>query len=340
MSEARCSGRGGVWSAKARLPATFLNAGADFVARGDSNASRRGDFATVAIVQQLANEPLSPFLSIVTTGRELGEMSLFVKTRPGTTRNLIGSDQQESAMKQCAYRAKRLPIIVFVLAVLPFVQASPASAATINFSEPAVTVLLTNTFVGSQVTHYSDPLTSFSLDGVTFFAADSFVLRTTFDDRSPLPYSYDFIGENVLQVASTTLNISFTTPVDAFSFGAALNATSAPSQMQVELFGSGNASLGVFTLMLDRTVLSLSGGTNSNSEGFFLAPSVGLITGARLTNFGDGSSNGSQFNWVIDNVGFQPTAVVPEPTSLFLLVTGLVGAGVRRRRKANSKHTC
>jgi hypothetical protein len=222
-----------------------------------------------------------------------------------------------------------LVIVIVAFVALTFGRPPSALATTIDFSEPQVTALLTHTFIGTEVLHYSDTLSSFSLDGVTFASSSGFVLRTTFDDRSPSPYSYDFISGNVLQAAGTGLNISFSAPTDTFSFGAAEDATFAPSQMQVQLFGLGNVSLGTFTLNLRRTALSVSGGTNSNSEGLFIAPSVGPITAAQLTNFGDGTADGSQVGWVIDNVTFQP---VPEPMSLLLLGTGLVAGSHWRRQ--------
>jgi hypothetical protein len=239
---------------------------------------------------------------------------------------------------------QRFRVIVVALSVLTLGRASAAIATTLDFSEPSVETLLTNTFVGSHVMHYSDPLTLFSLEGATFSASGAissgspyFYLRTIFDDRSPLSYAYDYIGGNVLQVASTGLDISFLAPVEAFSFGAALNSASSPSQMRVELFGVGNASLGVFSLALDRTVLSSAGGTNSNSEGRFVAPSVGLITAAHMTNLGDGTADGSEVQWVIDNVDFRSAASVPEATLLLLLGTGLLTAGARRWRIATCR---
>ena len=233
---------------------------------------------------------------------------------------------------------KRLLLIAFT-AIAPVALATPVSATAITFSEPSVVSLMTRTFIGTRVFIFSDHFPTFSLSGATFAATGStslgspnVLLRDTFDDRSPAPYPYDFIDGNLMQVASTGLDISFATPTNTFRFGAAIDSTISPATMQIELLGIGNASLGLFTLTLDRTVLSTHGGTNSNSEGLFVAPNVGPITGARLRNFGDGTSNGSQYHWVIDNIEFQGTTV-PEPMSLLLVGAGLVAGTMRARRR-------
>jgi hypothetical protein len=214
----------------------------------------------------------------------------------------------------------------------------PAAAEVITFSSPQATALLTNTYVGSTTMHYSDPLTSLWLDGVTFEAFGATqsgspyaYLRTTFDNRAPAPYPYDFISENVMQVASTGLRLEFDVPTTLFGFGAALDSTASQSLMQIELFGPTSASLGTFLLTLDRTLVSTSGGTNSNSEGKFVAPPLGLISTVQILNFGEGMNTSSQFHWVIDNVEFNPVAI-PEPASFTLVLVGVASGLTRRRR--------
>jgi hypothetical protein len=232
--------------------------------------------------------------------------------------------------------SSRLRLSQALLAVMALLAGvGTATASTITFSEPEVTSLLTHTYVGSRPMQYSDQMPSFSLGGVTFQAfgavqggVPDFYLRTTFDDRSPSAYPYDFIAGNLMQVRSTGLVLTFAGPVLGFGFGAALNATASLGRIDVELFGALGQSLGSSPLALDRTVLSTSGGTNSNSEGRFSAPSGLVITYARLTSFGDGTANASQFNWVIDQVSYLP-ATIPEPSTWILLGTGL--AAVARR---------
>jgi hypothetical protein len=176
-----------------------------------------------------------------------------------------------------------------------------------------------------------------TVGGVTFIAEgvpeDGVPLvdpRTTFDDRSPSPYPYDFISGNVLQVRSTGLRIDFSQPVSSFGFGAALDATSDPGQMQIDLFDSGLGSLGTYFLTLDRTPVSHLGGTGSNSEGLFFADGLAGMSRARITNFGDGINGESLFGYVVDNITFQ---TVPEPSTLVLLAGGLAAAAHRWRRQ-------
>lgn len=186
-----------------------------------------------------------------------------------------------------------------------------------------------------MVSILGSPSTQLNVDGVTFTpegvsrppgSAPLVTPRWTFDDRSPYPY--DFISGNLLQMHSNELRVDFSQPVSSFGFGAALDATASPGQMQIDLFDSGLGSLGTFFLTLDRTPVSQLGGTNSNSEGLFFVGGLAGMSRARITNFGDGTINGSEFGFVVDNVTFQP---IPEPSALFLLSVGLVVAGHRRR---------
>lgn len=211
-----------------------------------------------------------------------------------------------------------------IWAFLLFTQG--ATANPITFDEPEATSVLWSS------------LPQFSIGGLTLTPQGALPVgnpypfvtpRGTFDDRSPSPYSYDYISGNVLQVNSTEVLVDFGNPVGSFGFGAALNATSSPGLMTIQMFDSQQASLGLFSLTLDRTVLSLLGGTNSNSEGLFFVSGLSGASSALITSFGDGTANTSQFNWVIDNITF---VSVPEPSTLIQLCTSLLGLGVLTRR--------
>jgi hypothetical protein len=175
--------------------------------------------------------------------------------------------------------------------------------------------------------------------GTTFTGVDPgppFVSpRTTFDDRSPSPYPYDFISGNVLQVAGQRLRIDFAAPISGFGFGAALNSTFGVGTMRVDLYGANNQIIGSQQLTLDRTVLSQLGGTNSNSEGQFQMAgfATNSIHYAIIRNFGDPAVAASRQNWVIDNITIQQ---VPEPASLLTFGAGALALLVHRKRRTNN----
>jgi hypothetical protein len=201
-----------------------------------------------------------------------------------------------------------------------------ASAATITFDEAAITATMTNTYAAIQgPLTYSDSMAVFSLDGITFvgaseaFGAPFFQFRSTFDNRSPYPYH--FITGNVLQTSGDALRIDFATPISAFAFGAALDATSSPSLMDVSLFSHG--------ALLVTTTFNLVG-IGANSEGSILL--TGLVADSvYLRNRGDGIDLESKRYWVLDNL--QTQVAVPEPTSLVLVGTGFIALFQRRSRK-------
>jgi hypothetical protein len=202
-----------------------------------------------------------------------------------------------------------------VVSALPIV-AQVEGAMTITFDEQAA------------VSNLGSSLPQLAVDGVTFTpdgnAGSSVPLvtpRTTFDDRSPNLYPYDFIDGNLLQVSRTELRVDLPQPVSSFGFAAALNLTTSPGQMQIDLFDSNERTLGTFYLLLDQTQISQQGGTNSNSEGLFFVSGIPGISRALITNFGDGILNGSKFGFVVDNITFQP---VPEPSPFLLLLMGLL----------------
>ncbi len=223
-------------------------------------------------------------------------------------------------------------VLSFVgVAVVLTTVAPVGGAETITFDEPAVVSIL-----GTSILQLNVGGVTFTPEGVPWVSVPLVTPRTTFDDRSPSPYPYDFISGNLLQVHSTELRVDFSQPVSSFGFGAALDATASPGQMQIDLFDSGLGSLGTFFLTLDRTLVSQLGGTNSNSEGLFFVGGLAGMSHARITNFGDGTIDESEINFVVDNVTFQP---IPEPSTLLLLSVGLVVAAHRRWRQRCQQRT-
>ena len=103
--------------------------------------------------------------------------------------------------------------------------------------------------------------------------------------------------------------------------------------MAIELYGANDTLLDTLPLLLDRTVLSQLGGTNSNSEGLFAMNPLdtNVIQYAIIRNAGDPNVGESKFNWVIDNIVVEQAAV-PEPASVLLVGVGAVGVLARRHR--------
>jgi hypothetical protein len=205
--------------------------------------------------------------------------------------------------------------LVSVVSVLPTI-AQAEGATTITFDEQVAVGNL-----GSSLPQLTVDGVTFTPDGDARSSVPFVTPRTTFDDRSPSPYSYDFISGNLLQVSSTELWVNFSQPVSSFGFGAALNLTSSPGQMQIDLFDSSEGSLGTFFLVLDQTHISQQGGMNSNSEGLFFVGGISGISRALITNFGDGILDGSRFGFVVDSITYQP---IPEPSTLLLLSVSLL----------------
>jgi hypothetical protein len=186
-----------------------------------------------------------------------------------------------------------------------------AQAQMLTFDDPQSNQSMTKVYDGVHTLYYSAEAAQWSLGDVSLTAVGSTLyLRSTFDDRSPNRYPYRFIAANVAQIHGTQLRLDFPEGTDRFGFGAALDSTSAPAQMLVDLYGLGGAFLGHYTVPLRRSS-NTSG--NTNSEGAFYVSGVGEIGSVTITNVGDSVNSASLLNWVIDNITYAaPGRVGPQ----------------------------
>jgi hypothetical protein len=122
--------------------------------------------------------------------------------------------------------------------------------------------------------------------------------------------------------SNANLLLDFANPLSHFTFGFAVSALS-PTNVFVELFNPALSSMGVFTLALS-PITAFSEGQFTYSGAGISRASVTFLQGGPYAAF------------AMDNIvgTLDPgTNVVPEPISMVLLGTGLVGVAAARRRR-------
>ncbi|HEY1303656.1 MAG TPA: hypothetical protein VGF24_08920 [Vicinamibacterales bacterium] len=208
--------------------------------------------------------------------------------------------------------------VLALAALFVFTGICPARAQVLTFETPQANHTMTNVFNGSHTLYFSATAPEFSFGDLSLSAlgasqgggVGTFIIRSTFDDRSPNPYPYRFIAGNVAQIDATGLYIEFPNGTDRFGFAAALDSTSGAGHMTVDAFGAAGESLGTYTVPLRR---SSNTNGNTNSEGVFFVSDIGTIGAVTITNHGDPLNPNSLFGWVIDNIEYGAAGVAGTP---------------------------
>jgi len=212
-----------------------------------------------------------------------------------------------------------------------------AGATTITFNTSDTRQAMAKfLFVGLVLTNLlllSNPVqaTPLTLNGLTFIGTS---FTGTAPDSAAAGDDVSLVSSHVTATGSATLNGGDNVNLDAAS------TLTADTSILINLdFGNADAGVGgifTFTGGLTAPLILVTGGPDSDTINFLGLSGIVLFdSGDPLSGtltFGSSVLSFHNIEHITGNVT-EASSAVPEPTSLLLLGTGLIGAGVRRYRR-------